>query len=482
MMFRIRFRSSPPQLTDRTALIQDLFGVGRTPHTVTIADNLTISLDRGKILLITGASGTGKSSLLKAMKRRLKTSVIDADRKRFPSSSAIIDSIPGSFSEVLGLLSMVGLGEAHLMLRPYTELSEGQKLRARIAYAVAKSDTKKVILIDEFCSTLDRLTAYVVSYNLRRLVDRLKLSVVVATALDDILYDLQPDEHLFTKRIGVWRRKRLQPRKRPISFFKRLSIRQGERRDWENFASFHYKSHALGIIDKIYLLHLDGEPIGIVVYAFPQAGCSLRNRVTGNRYAGTAVTIAARKRLLNKEVRVVQRIVIDPRFRGLGLAAALLRSTIPLLGVRFVECLAVMGGYSRFLQKAGFMEVGRMELPREGRILLGELRSEGLDETELHDEERLKQILRKRCEKSGVFGELLRRWFGQRSFVKGARSAPKHRKESLDKMAKAVVESLTSRPFYFICDTESFKEKSDENGETENIPVEGERLESKQDG
>jgi len=553
MMLRIRFKSSPPRLTERTALIQDLFGVGLTPHTVTIAENLSITLAKGKILLITGASGTGKSSLLKAVKKELKKSVVDADGLRFPSHSALIDSIPGSFSEVLGLLSMVGLGEAHLMLRPYDELSEGQKLRARMALAIAKSKGEKVILIDEFCSTLDRLTAYVVSYNLRRIVDRLGLCVVVATALDDILYDLQPDEHLHAESLGVWkvatplevptalghhsaecRSQKTQlsmqnenraaagaslpgaeaspPCKRPISFFNRLSIRRGERRDWERFAHFHYKSHNLGIVDRIYLLCLDGSPIGVVVYAFPQMGCSLRNRVTGGRYTGTAATASARKRLLNEEVRVVQRIVIEPRFRGLGLAAALLRSTIPLLGVRFVECLAVMGGFSRFLQKAGFVEVGRMELPREGRILLGELRGCGLTDVELHDEKRLEEVLRRRCEESEAFGELLRRWFKQRSFIKGG-NASAHgtrlpplgmsfaKDTALDekrepcpsavgsgsggisagsrgfpvkKVAKAIVESLTSRPFYFICDVKALKEREDEDGEVETIPVEGE--------
>lgn len=475
MRINIEYSSSPPRVTEHTARIQDLFGIGLKPHTVIVVSGLDIDVDGRRLILITGPSGTGKSSILKALKERLKERAIDADELNFLGDVALIDSLSLPFSESLELLSLVGLGEAHLMLRPYAELSEGQRLRARIARAIAEAERDgRTILIDEFCSTLDRLTASIVSYNLRRIVNRRGLAVVVATSIDDIIDDLQPDMLILPKGGGRWFKRERKVMSRPISFFDRLYIRRGGISDWRLFAHLHYKSHHTGIVDRIYVLYLDGRPIGIVVYAYPMMALKLRNLVTDNRYAGSAVTAGYRKRLLNEEVRVVQRIVIDPLFRGLGLAAALLRSTMPLLGVRFVECLAVMGGYSRFLQKAGFLCIGRCGLSREGRMILGELRSK-YPNTVLHDEELLLEILREESNRSPIFKELLRRWFRSRSYIKGAETTSDTSSERfIKKVAETLVKELTSRAFYFICDLHSYKEGNDEDRGVGLIRVEGE--------
>jgi ABC-type ATPase with predicted acetyltransferase domain len=46
---------------------------------------------------------------------------------------------------------------------------------------------------DEFCSQLDRVTATVIAYNVRRFAKENKTIFLLAGCQDDILLDLQPD-------------------------------------------------------------------------------------------------------------------------------------------------------------------------------------------------------------------------------------------------------------------------------------------------
>jgi len=70
-------------------------------------------------------------------------------------------------------------------------LSEGQKYRYRLAKALASG--KQFIFADEFCSALDRITASVIAWNIRRFADKNKVTFILASSHDDILIDLEPD-------------------------------------------------------------------------------------------------------------------------------------------------------------------------------------------------------------------------------------------------------------------------------------------------
>jgi len=70
-------------------------------------------------------------------------------------------------------------------------LSEGQKYRFRLAKALASG--KQIIFADEFCSNLDRITATVIAYQIRKFATRHKVAFVLASGHEDILADLRPD-------------------------------------------------------------------------------------------------------------------------------------------------------------------------------------------------------------------------------------------------------------------------------------------------
>jgi hypothetical protein len=46
-------------------------------------------------------------------------------------------------------------------------------------------------------------------------------------------------------------------------------------------------------------------------------------------------------------------VIIEPRFRSLGQAVRLVKETMPLMNVPFIEALAVMGRVNPFFEKAG---------------------------------------------------------------------------------------------------------------------------------
>lgn len=57
--------------------------------------------------------------------------------------------------------------------------------------------------------------------------------------------------------------------------------------------------------------------------------------------------------LVNKTIRCISRVIIEPRFRGLGLAVRLVSETMPLMNVPVIEAMAVMGEVNPFFEKAG---------------------------------------------------------------------------------------------------------------------------------
>jgi ABC-type ATPase with predicted acetyltransferase domain len=183
-----------PQKSERVTTVMRMFGVGidrlkdqQTTHAC------TVEVNDGDIVYITGPSGAGKSVLLREMQ-----TVIPDDEKiiieqiALPADRPAIDCVGGTGTiDGLSLLSYAGLSDVFCMLNAPANLSEGQKYRFRLACALASG--KKFIFADEFCSNLDRITAGVIAYNVRRFAKHNGVTFFLASAHEDILADLQPD-------------------------------------------------------------------------------------------------------------------------------------------------------------------------------------------------------------------------------------------------------------------------------------------------
>jgi len=60
---------------------------------------------------------------------------------------------------------------------------------------------------------------------------------------------------------------------------------------------------------------------------------------------------------INQQLSTINRIVIHPKYRTVGLGAKLIRESLPLVGTDFVELIAVMAKYSPFAEKAGMKRI-----------------------------------------------------------------------------------------------------------------------------
>lgn len=114
------------------------------------------------------------------------------------------------------------------------------------------------------------------------------------------------------------------------------------------------------------------RPIAVLVESLPTLSCAARDLALGGRYAGLAVR--GRAAMLNREVRCISRVIVDPRHRGRGLAGRLVRHALATATTPVTEALAAMGHASPFFARAGMDRVDRPPHERDERLLaaLGE--------------------------------------------------------------------------------------------------------------
>lgn len=171
--------------SDRCNKVRSAFGIENGHLNSNVLPNFSLSIDPGDVVLITGASGSGKSTILRLLTSNLNEATRDMEYNgKFPKIQddeiAILNSTsylpiplieqietPGSLEDAIRLLNSVGLSEAHLYLKNPSQISDGQRYR----FAIAKlCDSKKPIWVaDEFVSSLNPEMAAIVAKGLRRI-------------------------------------------------------------------------------------------------------------------------------------------------------------------------------------------------------------------------------------------------------------------------------------------------------------------------
>lgn len=411
----------------------------------------------------------------------------------FPGDVPVLDAVAPSrpLCEATAMLTAAGLGEPALWLRHFGTLSEGERFRARLARAIAlcrradrleagpttpdrlfrpeagfthvadltsiadstliggrdarfpEDGAPAALLCDAFGESLHRRLAQAVAFNLRKLVSRERLVLIVASHREDIHEDLRPDEVI---RLGgaepvVVRRPREGGAAEP-SFASRLRIEQGTLRDYARFAPMHYRAgDRPGFVDKVFVMRdgPGGEVLGVVVYGYPMLELAVRNRATGGRF----VRRGAR---LNREVRVLKRLVIHPDVRGCGLGHRLVRQTLPRVGTPFVECLAAIGAVHPVFEKAGMRAAGVCAAPVEAEAGVAQLRALGTDllAAEFVDHVRRRPRVRR------VVADIVHRWYRATTSEPGRRLA----QQTPTTLARTFRQLVGSAPVYYLWSAE----------------------------
>jgi hypothetical protein len=191
------------------------------------------------------------------------------------------------------------------------------------------------------------------------------------------------------------------------------------------------------------------EAVGVIVYTMPSAGAELRNVATGNLFAG--FDNQTRLGLINKNIQCRSRVIIEPRYRGLGLASRLVRETMPVMGVPIIEAMAVMGAVNPFFEKAGMKAFAAKKAVRCVKLIEA-FSAVGIEKEELIDAEWVQRKIEQSGRREGEFIEQeIRRFlqsYGERRY-----------EEAGVKRMRFVLSKLTDRPVYYIWFNEKMRFK-----------------------
>lgn len=227
---------------------------------------------------------------------------------------------------------------------------------------------------------------------------------------------------------------------RKCSVTKKLRIVRGSLEDYKELSHYHYRDSRLTVYAALFALRFADETIGVIVYTMPSPGLELRNIATGNLFTG--FDRATHLALVNKNIRCIARLIIEPRFRGLGLASWLVRETMPQMNVPIIEALAVMGLVNPFFERAG-MRAYTAKMPARCVQLTEAFSAVGIEKQELINLQKVHQKLDKLGETELEFIEHQIKDFLQ-SYGK-RRNMP----AGLER-TRFVLSKLTERPVYYI--------------------------------
>jgi len=232
------------------------------------------------------------------------------------------------------------------------------------------------------------------------------------------------------------------------SICKKLRIVVGDLDDYKALSHYHYRDRRIGPYaaiftlkpDRTSALRPDKKTVGVIVYTMPTPGLQLRNIATDNLFVG--FDKGTQLALVNKNIRSISRVIIEPRFRSLGLASRLVRETMAKMDVPIIEAMAVMGLVNPFFEKAG-MTTFTAKMPARCIQLLEAFSMAGIEKEELIDPREVQYKLDRLGPDEAEFIELQINRFLQSYGKRRYMSAGVER-------TGFVLSKLTARPVYYI--------------------------------
>jgi len=227
-----------------------------------------------------------------------------------------------------------------------------------------------------------------------------------------------------------------------------MKIEPGRLQDYNKLAHYHYRDNHLGPFAAIYAIRpstrirwrADTDTVGVIVYTMPNPHVELRNVATAGLFVG--LHRDTQLALVNSNIRRIARVIIEPIFRGLGLASRLVRETMPLMNVPIIEALAVMGLVNPFFAKAG-MQAYTAKTPLRSARLIEALSSIGIEGRCLINPRKVQDRIDQLDKDSAKFIEreinLFLQTYGSRRTMSPGLNRTKY-----------VLTKLTDRPAYYI--------------------------------
>ncbi len=204
------------QVSDAVREVLEAFGVRQRVIQKYVLRGASMEIEPGSVVAVLGASGSGKTTLLRLLygaiagcegalyqvdggaievpeNARVEALLLNEIEPSFGDApvAEVLYRLTGDAALAIELLGYAGISDAVLYRAPFSELSTGQKERAKLAYMLARRPN--VILVDEFTAHLDRRTAVRVARRFASLAREKGLTLVVVTHREEVLAALSPD-------------------------------------------------------------------------------------------------------------------------------------------------------------------------------------------------------------------------------------------------------------------------------------------------
>lgn len=242
-----------------------------------------------KIGLIVGKSGTGKTTIAKQL---FPESYITSYEY---TKETVLDDMPKecSVEQITSAFNSVGFSSPPSWLKPYSVLSNGQKMRVDLARAILEE--QKFFVFDEFTSVVDRNVAQIGSFAMQKAIRKTDKKFIAVTCHFDVQDWLLPD-WVFNTDTMTFQSFEGQKKNRPKIKFEIFNTR--DKTIWKMFAKHHYLSHSHNNAANVFIATIN------------------------NQIAGFISIIAQPSRM--KGQKRVHRLVILPDYQGAGIGIRLL--------------------------------------------------------------------------------------------------------------------------------------------------------------
>jgi ABC-type ATPase with predicted acetyltransferase domain len=218
LKLNVSYKHNFSKLSKRSIQIMDAWGLtDKKVHNIIY--DFEFKLVNNSIYYICGYSGSGKSSLLLDLKNQLTeklpfpvtyiTNYRDVLLSTDEQERRLIDFFPEVDQNTrLKMMSKCGIIEAWKYITFFKDLSDGEKFRFILYYFLIQTLTNNkkavhgsiphILIFDEFCSTLDRITAKTIAQNVhkvRKILNENGKSIIMvfASAHDDLIPYINAD-------------------------------------------------------------------------------------------------------------------------------------------------------------------------------------------------------------------------------------------------------------------------------------------------
>lgn len=209
-----------------------------------------------QIGLIVGASGTGKTTITKEI---FGDNLFDSfEYKELSFLDDFEDNL--SSQEIFKMLNSVGLSSPPDWLKPYSVLSNGQKMRVDLARLLLKQD--ELVVFDEFTSVVDRDIAKIGSFATQKAVRKTNKKFIAVGCHYDVEDWILPD-WVFDTNTMTFKVKSKKKDRPPIKI-EIFECKDPKRKTeyWKMFAKYHYLNHSFNKASKVFIMKVNDNISG----------------------------------------------------------------------------------------------------------------------------------------------------------------------------------------------------------------------------